>query len=70
VTLEAIKEAIKHLPEDERRELVGWFDAMEEAAWDEQMKRDFAPGGKGELLKEEIHREISERKAPPPERPH
>ena len=50
MTLEAIKEAIQHLPEEERRQLAGWFDAMEEAAWDEEMKRDFAPGGNGERL--------------------
>jgi hypothetical protein len=65
MTLEAIKEAIQHLPEEERRQLAGWFEAMEEAAWDEEMERDFAPGGKGERLASEIRREISEGKARP-----
>jgi radical SAM superfamily enzyme YgiQ (UPF0313 family) len=65
MTLEAIKEAIQHLPEEERRELVGWFDAMEEAVWDEELKQDFASGGKGERLAKEIQREISEGKARP-----
>jgi len=65
MTLEAIKEAIKHLPEEERRKLAGWFEGMEEAAWDEDLKRDFAPGGKGERLAREIQREISEGKARP-----
>jgi hypothetical protein len=32
MTLEAIKEAIQHLPEAERRKLAGWFEGMEEAA--------------------------------------
>lgn len=65
MTLQAIKEAIQHLPEDERRQLAGWFDAMEEAAWDEEMKRDFAPGGRGERLAKQIQREISEGQAQP-----
>lgn len=65
MTLEAIKEAIKHLPERERWKLAGWFEEMEDAAWDEDIKRDFAPGGKGELLALEIRREISEGNARP-----
>ena len=65
MTLEAIKEAIQHLPDEERRKLAGWFDEMEEAVWDKEMKRDFAPGGRGERLEKEIRREISEGKARP-----
>jgi hypothetical protein len=65
MTLEAIKEAIKHLPEQERWKLAGWFEEMEEAAWDEDIKRDFAPGGKGELVAKEILREISDGNARP-----
>jgi hypothetical protein len=59
MTLETIKEAIKHLPEEERRKLAGWFEGLEEAVWDADLKRDFAPGGKGERLAKEIRREIS-----------
>jgi len=65
MTPEAIKEAIKHLPEEERRKLAGWFGGMEKAVWDEEMKRDFAPGGRGEGLAKEIRCEISEGKARP-----
>ena len=65
MTLEAIKEAIQHLPEAERRKLAGWFEGMEEAAWDEELKRDFATGGKGEGLAKEIRREVSDGKARP-----
>jgi hypothetical protein len=60
MTLEAIKEAIQHLPEAERRELAGWFEEMEEAAWDAEIERDFAPGGRGEELEKRIRREIAE----------
>jgi hypothetical protein len=65
MTLEAIKEAIQHLPEEERRQLAGWFERLEEAAWDQDIKRDFAPGGKGEWLTKEIQREVSDGKARP-----
>jgi hypothetical protein len=65
MTLEAIQEAIKHLSEEERRKLAGWFEGMEEAAWDEELKRDFAPGGRGERLVNDIQREVSEGKARP-----
>jgi hypothetical protein len=65
MTLEAIKEAIQHLPENERCQLAGWFDAMEETAWDEYMRRDFAPGGKGERLAKQIQQEISRGTARP-----
>jgi hypothetical protein len=65
MTLEAIQEAIQHLSEEERRKLVGWFERMEEAALDEELKRDFGPGGSGERLAEQIQREISEGKARP-----
>ncbi len=65
MTLEAIKEAIRHLPEEERRKLAGWFESFEEAAWDEEMKRDFAPGGKGDLVAQQVHQEIAEGRARP-----
>jgi len=65
MTLAAIREAIKHLPKEERRRLAGWFEGMEEAAWDEEIERDFAPGAKGERLAKEIRREISEGRARP-----
>lgn len=65
MTIEAIKEAIQHLPDEERRKLAGWFELMEEAAWDEELKRDFAPGGRGERLAQQIQREISEGQARP-----
>jgi len=59
------QQSAKHLPEEERRKLAGWFEGMEEAAWDEEMERDFASGGKGEPLAQEIQREICEGKARP-----
>ena len=58
MTLEAIKEAVVHLSEAERQQFAHWFEEMAEEAWDNQIERDFAPGGRGAHLVEEIDREI------------
>lgn len=65
MTLDAIKEAIEHLPEQDRRLLAEWFDHLEQAAWDDQIERDFAVGGRGEALLNQIRREISDGEARP-----
>jgi hypothetical protein len=65
MTLQAIKEAIEHLPDEERRKLAGWFEGIEEEAWEAELKRDFAPGGKGENLAKQVQQEISEGEAQP-----
>ena len=58
MTVAAIKDAISHLSEPERKELADWFEALEEEAWDRQMEQDFAPGGRGAHLLEKIDRQI------------
>jgi hypothetical protein len=58
MTVDAIKDAIAHLPEQERKQLADWFEEMEEQAWDRQMEQDFAPGGRGAHLLEKIDRQI------------
>jgi hypothetical protein len=58
MTVEAIKEAIAHLSEQERKHLSEWFEEMEDEAWDRQMEQDFAPGGRGAHLLENIDRQI------------
>lgn len=65
MTLQAIKEAIEHLPEDERRKLADWFEAMEDAVWDDEITRDFSNGGPGGALLKELQREATEGKARP-----
>jgi hypothetical protein len=65
MTLEAIKDAIQRLSQGERRQLAGWFAEIEAAAWDEEIERDFAPGGRGESLMGGIMQEIAEGKAHP-----
>ena len=54
MTLEAIKEAIVQLPEEERLALESWM----AKAWDAQIEQDFSPGGAGLALLEEVDAQI------------
>ena len=58
MTVEAIKDAINHLSETEQRELAGWLEELAEEAWDRQIERDFAKGGRGAPIAERLRREI------------
>ena len=58
MTVEAIKDAITHLSDQERKQPADWFEELEEQAWDRRMEQDFAPGGRGAHLLEKIDRQI------------
>ncbi|HEY1947408.1 MAG TPA: hypothetical protein VGG97_10405 [Bryobacteraceae bacterium] len=58
MTVEAIKSAIEELKEPERHELLAWLDEFEAQGWDEQMEKDFSPGGRGHHLVDKINRQI------------
>lgn len=45
MTVEAIKDAIQQLPEEERTSLAAWLNEMEYDEWDKEMVTDFSPGG-------------------------
>ena len=62
MTLEAIKEAIKHLPPEEQTVLARWLSERDWKAWDEQIEQDFSPGGRGMPLLAELEQEIAEGK--------
>jgi len=59
MTVEAIKEEIGHLSEQERKHLLDWLEELEEQAWDKEIERDFAPGGRGERLIAEVEADIA-----------
>jgi hypothetical protein len=42
MTVEAIKEAIAGLPEDERHSLAVWLNELDYDEWDRQMVKDFS----------------------------
>lgn len=62
MTLEAIKEAIEQLPPEQQTILADWISERDWQAWDEQIERDFSPGGRGMPLLAELEREIAEGK--------
>ena len=62
MTVEAIKEAIAELPEDQRHSLVVWLNEIDYDGWDKEMVKDFSPGGRGMALVERVKREITEGK--------
>ncbi|HYZ83104.1 MAG TPA: hypothetical protein VE621_01800 [Bryobacteraceae bacterium] len=65
MTVEALKEAIAGLPEDERHLLAAWLIELECDEWDKQMVKDFSPGGRGSELAERVKRDIAAGKARP-----
>lgn len=60
MTIEAIKDAITALPQEERHSLASWLNQLEYDAWDKQMVEDFSAGGRGMALAEKVKREIAE----------
>ena len=59
MTVEAIKQEIGRLSEPERKLLLDWLEELEEEAWDREMEQDFAPGGRGAHLLEEVKADIA-----------
>jgi len=65
VTLEAIKQAITELPEQEKTSLAAWLNEQDAKAWDKQIEEDFSEGGAGEVLLETWDAEIKAGKSVP-----
>lgn len=58
MTLDAIKDAISSLPEEEKASLVTWLKQQESEAWDREIEQDFSEGGRGSALLEKWDAEI------------
>jgi hypothetical protein len=65
MTLEAIKQAIKKLPDREKTSLVAWLRQQDAEAWDKQIAEDFSEGGPGSALLEAWDAEIKAGKSVP-----
>jgi len=65
MTLKAIQEAIERLPPEQQTILANWLSERDWNAWDEQIERDFSPGGRGMPLLAELEQEIAEGKTRP-----
>ena len=66
-SMKSIKEAIEQLPPEEQTILSTWLSERDWKAWDEQIERDFSPGGRGMPFLAELEREIAEGKTRPME---
>ena len=58
-----IKQAITELPEEQRHSLAAWLNELEYDAWDNEMVKDFSPGGRGYHLLDKVKREIADGEA-------
>ncbi len=67
MTVEAIKEAIAGLPEEERRSLAVWLNELEYDEWDKEMVKDFSPGGRGHHLLQEVEADTAAGRTKPME---
>jgi hypothetical protein len=63
--VEAIKEAIYELTEDDRQSLAIWLNTLDYDAWDRQMAEDFSPGGRGSEWAARVRLQIAEGHARP-----
>lgn len=67
MTIEAIKEAIVELSEEQRHTISVWLNQMDSDEWDKQMAKDFSPGGRGAHLVEKVKADIAAGKFRPVE---
>ena len=63
MTVEAIKDAIVGLPEDDRHSLTAWLNELDYDPWDREMVEDFTSGGRGMAWAERVKGQIAEGKA-------
>ena len=68
-TVEAIRDAIRKLPEEERVSLACWLNAQTMDDWDRQMQHDFSPGGRGMAFLDKVKGEVAAGVAPGTVRP-
>lgn len=60
MTVEAIKDAIAGLAEDDHHSLAAWLNDLDYDGWDRQMVQDSTPGGRGTAWAERVKRQIAE----------
>jgi hypothetical protein len=65
MTVDAIKEAISRLPDDERLSLTAWLNEFDYDDWEREMVTDFSARGRGMALVEDIKREVGQGKTVP-----
>jgi hypothetical protein len=58
MTVDAIKDAISELPPGDKAALASWLNLQTMDQWDQEMARDFAPGGRGYHVVERVKADI------------
>jgi len=58
VGLTQIQHAIAELPAEEQTALAAWIVGRDRACWDEQIERDFSPGGAGMELLDRVRKQV------------
>lgn len=56
--LAEIQEAIERLPKEQQAALAAWLADRDQAEWEADIERDFAPGGAGTALLDEMKAEV------------
>jgi hypothetical protein len=58
MTVDAIKDAISGLPDEDKIALAAWLHLPTMDEWDGQMVRDFAPAGRGVHVIEKVKADV------------
>jgi hypothetical protein len=58
VDLTQIQHAIVELPAEDQTALAAWIVDRDRARWDEEIERDFSPGGAGMELLERVRKQV------------
>ena len=56
--LTEIQHAIEELSREQQAALAAWLAERDQEAWDAELERDFAPGGDGRALLEEMKADV------------
>jgi hypothetical protein len=59
VDLAQIQHVIEDLPPAEQAALAAWIVGRDQARWDEEIERDFSPGGAGMELLDRVKKQVS-----------
>ncbi len=65
MTFSEIQKAIEELPPEEQTKLVAWIASRDRSTWDAELDRDFAAGGAGSELMNNVRRQIREGRSKP-----
>lgn len=60
-----IQRAIELRPKEQQAALAAWLSARDQAEWNDEMERDFSPGGAGMALLEDMKADAREGKFRP-----